>query len=257
MFDNFWQGYYAMMLTLLICLLSVVLVGAYAAHRESKREEQARITQVSDLEVALLAPNYPEMEISTDRGLLSYQAEGLQQLRAGMEYMEAKYPSYTVEYESFESMARPISCAVLHIKGTDCMVQIENTADGYVCSDNFYGQLIQGEYDEFLSQVLELNNYTASVCTKFTTLRDNLTNEDSKVQQYLENYPDFTGITEIYLSVLPHGTVDASELKLTLRKARVYGSYIVYYVDGPVDDLSQLMQDKLNYPYVQFTVSNT
>lgn len=203
-------------------------------------------------ETKLLQTCFPTSPEISEGNLFDYQEEALYQLRAGMQYIRFKYPSYDIGIEMFESATKTVGYATLIADDANTMVRVRPTDDDYYCNDNFYGILIQDDYAAYLEDVLLGLGYMAKTYTRFPELLNDALDEDASLEDYLRQYPKLTKDTDIFVSVSDFQNIDVAQLEQSLRHQGVYGSFTLYSVDDVSVDIGDLVNSRRDLVYQCF-----
>lgn len=234
--------------------MALLAIGVFLGMaNRAQQERNTSIKPMTSEELALfMTAGYTDTARIERGDLLDEETEALAQMRAGIAYMEKKYPKSDVEYRFFETGTEPINHATLGIEGSGITVRIYTSEEGYMCSDNFYSTLIQKGYaeileDEFLQLGLGVKTYT-----RFPELLDGLLDEDATAEDYITAYPMLTKNTDVYISADVFADVDAEELSVSLKERGVYGSFTLYAAEDIEQTVAELASQRRDMEYVCF-----
>lgn len=235
----------------LLCALLGVVCGCHAVSTE---ETAQPIVELSSEELRLFRQIYTDIERIEEGKLFDYQLEALNQLRAGVLYMEEKYPSYTFSYSLFEPATKMAGYATLVVAGSGDTVRIRPTADGegYTCNDNFYEALIQNDYAVYMEALLGDCGIHSKTYTRFPELLGDELAESATLDDYLLSHPKLTRDTDLFVSADDFKQLDISILEADLRHNGVYGSFTVYQVPDITLDINELEGVRRDFPYICF-----
>ncbi len=135
--------------------------------------------------------------------LYAYQAEALRQLRQLLRYMENKYPQTAVEYRYFEPITKISERAVLIccVKGSGDLRRaiIRRSAEGDVCMDDLYVDLVRERYDEALRETLSDVKGLKKVYTDFVSMCGEGIDADSTAEQINSFRPRIRRHTDLFV----------------------------------------------------------
>ena len=129
-----------------ICLLMMVLFCGCGMDNNLKGEEEAVKISMTEEEIVLMTDVYGEEDRMRSGDLFDFHVEALQQLRAGMEYLEKKYPECGVKIVNFSPATKISPQAQFLIQGEEeaSYTMALHVVDGeYVCTDDYYSVFIR------------------------------------------------------------------------------------------------------------------
>lgn len=234
--------------------MALLAIGVFLGMANcAQQEKKNSIASMTPEELALfMTAGYTDTARIERGDLLDEEAEALRQMRAGIAYMEEKYPKSKVEYRFFETGTEPVNHATLGVEGSGITVRIYASDEGYVCSDNFYSTLIQKGYAEILDDEFLQLGLGAKTYTRFPELLDGLLGENATAEDYITTYPMLTKNTDVYISADVFADIDTEELSANLKERGVYGSFTLYAAGDIEQTIAELASQRRDMEYVCF-----
>lgn len=236
---------------LLLCFIPLLFAGCTLGEGDSQAAKAAYV-QMSNEEVQLLQSCYPDSTEIANGKLFDYQEAALDQIRAGLQYVRLKYPAHIISFDWFESAPKFTGTATLGNYDSGIVVKVKPVDSGFDCCDNYYGPLLQDEYDEYLTNLIAEFGCAVKSYTSFPELLDGTLTGDSSLESYLESYPRLTKDTDLFVESSDFERVDITALQQFLNHNSVYGSFTVYSVDDLSVSLEGLRASRRDYCYKCF-----
>lgn len=173
-----------------------------------------------------------ELELlGIDRVYFDTDKEALAQLRAGTGYIEDKYKGvdFTVWLFSASDAFNPEGRLWMKgPNGEEFMVYVEPKDGYYECSENYYGFVIEDNYDDRMESRLSWNGVDAVVYTKFfEAINEEITAEDLIKGR---SRRDISRVTKIYVKESGDFESLAKKCEQIIKSYNIYGSYTVMEV---------------------------
>ena len=205
-----------------------------SAHIDAKEEESSmKEIELTAEESRLLCAIYSKEDKIKRGELYSYQEECLSQIRAAKAYLFEKYARdfYVFSYNPISRMdvyGRMLFAT--EEDQTSYQLLLRQEDDTYHIEDNYYGSLIQKDYDSAVEELIhdqmgiDCHSLTSFSALKGMEFNGNLTSDDifalgselSRDTQLFFNQGDFSAGKE-------------EEIKELLLNQNLYGSYSLYY----------------------------
>ncbi|MDO5132771.1 MAG: hypothetical protein Q4D81_07295 [Eubacteriales bacterium] len=190
--------------------------------------------EMTETEKKLLIDLYGEKDRIEKGDLYSYQKEALNQLRAGRNYLEQRYPTHVFTLESIDPGSRLRPWAELRFRENESrsfLAKIKPGQEGktYVCEDNYYGYLLQEAYDARIEEILADAGFQVRSYTIFLSTIGEVLDPAATVDELLACAPKLNRETSVYVSDAVPDRSHADEMQRVLNKAGMVGSYWVYY----------------------------
>ena len=225
----------------------------------SGKENGMAVSNLTEDEKRLLTGAFGEEKRIEEGRLFSYQREALDQLRAGESYLKERYPDRDFQIQSLSPADRFRSWAEIRFKDSGsplCLVKVFPLENGTVfrCEDNFYGYLVEENYDAMIEQILEETGCPARAYTVFlSTAGEGLPAEPS-VEELLAFDPNLRRQTALYVS----GSVPDESIRETVQKTllekKLYGDYWIYFTGGDITgDIRDLEAEKGEWDSLLFS----
>lgn len=196
-------------------------------------DESMDYTEMTDQEKELLSAAYADADRIREGKLFEHQLEALEELRAGLTYLEDKYPDFPLLVLSFQPANKFNPWAVLSLRdesGDTYTVTVTPTDGSYVCADDYYGALLREAYDEYVSGVLQTGGFSALSYTTFPEPAGSEIGADITVEKLLEIQPRLSRSTHLFSEETQSHDDTAASLRECLVQAGLYGSYTLYFV---------------------------
>lgn len=216
-------------------------------------------TIMTETEKKLLIDVFGEEKRIEEGNLFSYQQHALEQLRAGEDYLERRYPEYKFQFESLNPANKLSPWAELKIRAEDspaCYVRIIPQGDGrkFVCEDNFYGYIFREKYDERIGQILAGEGCPAKSFTCFLSTADENLDLQGTVEELISYNPDLTRETALYTDQSSPDPELAKKMQNALSKAGMYGTYWLYFAGQEAEkDIRDLERNKSGWESLVFS----
>lgn len=225
----------------------------------SDKEFEMSITDLTETEKKIFTDTFGEEKRFEEGRLFSYQIEALEQLRAGVSYLENRYPSHTFVTESFTPANRFRPWAELRFKDEAspiCLVKIFPSQDGKVfeCEDNFYGYLIQESYDSRIEEILREAGCSARSSTVFLSTAGSDLPADPSLEELLSYDPELGRQTALFVSDSEPDDETVSTMQKALFVNKMYGNYWVYFTGQDLSgEIKDLEASKSQWESLQFS----
>ena len=189
--------------------------------------------ELSKVEIELLSQIYPDPPRIKEGRLLGYQREALNQLRTGVHYLEGKYPGYDFTYLSFNPSSRSSSNAMLMFSEGDATyeVVVDCSRKELVCSDTFYGRVVQEEYSKALESLLKPVLGVVKSFTDFPVPVGKEIGLHTSVKELNEVKPWLARNTHLFVNKVSCNEDKQKECMGLLTGKGFYGSYLMFGVD--------------------------
>lgn len=192
--------------------------------------------QMSIEEKAFLKELYIDEDRIEDGKLYSYQKKTLDQYRFALNYLANKYPSYTFDI---------IYCSPMNVYNTYCQMFFEERSmeDTYeICisykddkleaEDNFYGGLIQNEYDTILMEYMSDIDNIVDISSTISSIQGREFDENLRAIDIIGKDDVHTGVTTTISIVDNYMTEDnwkliIESIKSIITNNNIYGYYII------------------------------
>lgn len=197
---------------------------------------------MTEQELEIMISVYGESKQLLEGKLFDYQKDALAQLQAGFSYWEKKYPGTTMPLLTFSPANPSTPWAQFLLQGPDSSTHkltVTPSESGYICADNYYGTLIRESYDCKVAEILSTGGINAVTVTTFPQpMGIEICNS---ADDFISYEPKIARQTHIYT---PEDS-DQAQIELLLRKAGLYGTYIVYFVpDQQYGELSYMTENR-------------
>lgn len=222
-------------------------------------ENEMSVTDLTETEKKILTDVYGEEERFEEGRLFSYQREALYQLRAGLSYLQQRYPEHEFQTESFSPGDRFRPWAELHFKDEQsptCLVKVFPSEGGkeFVCEDNFYGYLLQESYDGRIEEILKEAGCPARSYTVFLSTAGSDLPADPSVDELLAYDPEMGRQTALYVSEAEPDEETADSMQKILLANKLYGNYWVYFTgQETTGDIKDLEAEKNQWESLTFS----
>lgn len=210
--------------------------------------EPAMTTQ----EIELLSDLYMQDGDRIREGkLFSHQEEALRQLRAGMEYMNQKYPGALFTVTAFQSATQFHQSGELSLEegGITYTAYVEVKDQDYSFSDNYYSKYLQPRYDQYLESVLSSGGWTGRSFTRFPSASETL-GPDTTAEELLRTAPKQTRTVDLFV-ITQDQEKTAREVQDLIVQAGLYGTYTLYFVPE-LDDIQTMEELRPHLEHVSF-----
>ena len=167
--------------------------------------------------------------------LYDYQIEALNEMRGAVQYLEDKYPSADTKIIDFQdkNMLNNQNSFSFTVEDSGDTYQIIQTELG-IFKDNYYADLIQPKYDDYLMATLKSEGYpVVAVKTDFTLSQGMEMDGSQTVEQILSTGSSLPRDTAIYMSVKDEAICE--NMKNYILEHDIYGSYRIYSSDLYMD----------------------
>lgn len=250
------------LILLISCLSAVLLPGCQAAREPSAQPDNSIAIgentmdhiEMTDKEIELLCQNYQNIDRIREGLLFDYQAEALEQLRAGTSYLKEKYPGQSFELLTFEAATQFNGRAAVSFQGCtpeEYTLYIRPSDGEYICADTFYGSLLREEYDKKVEEVLASSGYYGRAYTRFPSPVGRELGEDTDADDLLKFFPKLTRDTDLFFICEDHDTA-VKEAQAILSQAGFYGAYTLYFVQDLPQDIQVLESGRSGWEYAVF-----
>lgn len=210
--------------------------------------------EMTDKEIELLCQNYQDTDRIREGLLFDYQAEALEQLRAGTLYLEKKYPSQNFELLTFEAATQFSGRAAVSFQGGmpgEYTLYIRPSDGEYICADTFYGSLLREEYDKKVEEALAASGYYGRSYTRFPSPVGEGLGEGAAADDLLRLFPKLTRDTDLFFICEDHDAA-VKEAQAILTQAGFYGAYTLYFVQELPQDIQVLESGRSGWEYAVF-----
>ena len=252
------------LLTLLIIALVTGCGGSKASslneidYNDGKEDvEPMDVTTMSDREKEILGRVYADKKQITEGKLFSHQKEALRQLRAGLDYLERKYPGYEFNILSFAPANKFTPWAVFQFQNQpseECVMTITPQNGDFVCADNYYSVLLREKYDDELQKILAHNGFEVVTYTLFPTPMGEEIGENTSTDTLISMGTSLTRNTNLYLFANQESETTAQALQAALSANGIYGFYSLYFVSESRKDVAFLEEHRTQWPRISFHV---
>ena len=237
---------------LMITLIAVILFTAACNMMENT---DGKITEIGDLtekEADILCENYPEDEELIRQGKLhDEQIVALNELRESVSLVESRYPNLNYEITGFVPANKmgPQSTMDLTVSGDAAGIYTvyasydENSNLRF--SENVYGAVYHGEYDEYITAKLKAAGLNVKTYTAFGT---EIEGELSSVEDIISGKEDIVIYTDVFTEKVDEEAKRPLCDKVDSIMANETNSPLVtvYFVDKLDTDVSKLEEDRSN-----------
>ena len=216
-------------------------------------------TSMTETEKKLLIDVFGDEKRIEEGNLFSYQRHALEQLRAGEDYLESRYPEYEFQLESLNPANKFRPWAELQIKTGDspsCLVKIIPRDNGqkFDCEDNFYGFIIRESYDERIGQILAKEECPAQSFTYFLSTAGEGLNPKATVEELIAYNPNLSRETALYTDQSVPDPELAKRMQKALTDAGMYGTYWLYFAGQESEkDIMALEKSKNSWESIVFS----
>lgn len=240
---------------LIICMAAVLLLSGCGApaskaddskSRESETaaaaegEETVEEITMTNKEKELLSAVFSNGDMIREGQLFGYEETALAELRAGEEYMKAKYPEYSFEITSIEPANKFYPWMTVHLDNPEygsCIAVVTPVEEGYTFTEDFYGKILRKRYDEKIGALLKEAGVTAVSCTDFFSPMGEEVGEDTSPEDMIALKSGLPRNTRLYVEDASDRDAETEKVRGILADAGIYGSYTLYFVpDGPEED---------------------
>lgn len=215
---------------------------------QEERNIAMKSVEMTEQEMQFLKEIYIDEERIETGSLYSYQKTFLLQYRFASEYLNEKYPSYAFTILRGEPMSALNSYARFFVREKEgeniFEVHVMQREGDFQGEDNFYGEIIREEYDDYLyKKCIEKSDSLMGIYSIITGVKGIEYNEEMRAEDIISGEKKISPLTEIYFTGA-HISEDQWNEKVTVIKETVqniglYGSYILYYVaDTPQNELT-------------------
>ena len=218
-----------------------------------------KVYEMTEEEKAWMKKNYIYDEESIEKGhLLPSQLENLEKGRAGLVFVEEKYPGYEFKLTYIEDMMNMVDYGVKEEKtGYHFDIYIRENEDGTLqIKDNFYVYLFEDKYEAYLEEQIKekvKNAVTVDVGMSGVEGREydsSMTVEDivsGRLEIYARNYVSITasGKNE------EECRNDVEGIQQGIEETGLYGVYTIYFWDMTEEEM--LLAEEyagLTYKYI-------
>ena len=212
--------------------------------------------EMTETEKTLLAATYPTADRIKDGFIFLYQEDGLRKLRAGVNYLQEKYPDADISILSFDSGETLSQTAVLRFRCGDlgeyrAMITTQDQQD--VCTDTLYAAFLRPDYDKSIEELLTRDGLTVRSYTKFPNPVGKELGADSDASKLLEEKPRLPRYTHLFAAGGEDQSL-AESLQQRLHDAGVYGSYTLYFTgNDSASDVLELESKRNGFARLTFT----
>lgn len=250
-------------ISVLLCLIVVLTAcgnqpGTQDETGKAGNEDMDNIVMTEE-EIQLMCGAYGAEERIQQGKLFDYQVSGLKQLRAGLSYLEEKYPGTDFEILTFAPANKFNPQAKLLIRGEGeqtYSLTVEPQDDTYLCLDNCYSLWLKDQYDAYVTALLQANGISGCAYSTLTELVGIGIGPETSVEEFIAYTPKIDRTTDVYL--LAPGDLDAEAQKIQniIREAGLYGSYYVHAVPseefGSAEEMDQNRKSGSDWKRVSF-----
>lgn len=172
----------------------------------------------------------------------NWKKKAVEQSEIAMDYLDKKYPGHAFSFEDCSLMGNGNLYTTLWFTadGEDDLYILYITKENgdYFRKDNFYGFLIQDDYDRTLYAMIQKKIPSCiGVSSKFTSVQGEDITGDLSFDEILEK--KILNLTCIYMEgSVPDLENSISNLKDFLRENKIYGSYYIKVLNGTFKDQS-------------------
>ena len=206
---------------------------------------EPKIYEMTEEEKTWMKKNFIYDEERIEEGnLLPVQGKTLEKGRAGLAFVEEKYPGYEFKLTYIEDMMNMVDYGVKEKKTGYCFdIYIWENEDGtFRIEDNFYGYLFRDKYGDYLKEkIMENIEEECRVQARMTGVKGkeydiNMTVEDV-VGGRLEISP------RIYIDIPARGMTEeecisyAETMQEGIEKIGLYGAYHMFFWDMTEEDV--------------------
>lgn len=238
------------LICILICI-SITLCGCQI----SKTSGEAKL-KLTEEEIKVLCDTYPNPERIKNNQLFDYQIEGLQQLRAGMTYLEEKYPENTFVITQFSPVSEFNKWATIQFHNendkTIYHMTVTPNDNKFICADDYYSALIRSQYDQSIMETLHKRGYTALSYTWFQELVGKEIGIETTIEELLESKIKPTSITHLYIKNCDDKDMLTDLIRKCLFDAGYYGSFTIYFAPSLDNDIEWLESNRKEMEYTTF-----
>lgn len=239
-----------------ICIVMLLLLYGCGMDNNQRGEVETVSIKMTEEEIALMTDVYGEEDRMRSGDLFDFHVEALQQLRAGMEYLEKKYPECGVKIINFSPATKISTQAQFLLKGEgeeSYTMALQIVGDEYVCTDDYYSVFVRDEYDRQVSTILESGGVAATVYTTFASLLGEAIGKDVELSEFLTVASEATRKTDIFILDTENKEHLKEEIQDLIENAGLYGSYVIFFVDEEgYSDREEMEKNRLNWDYLTF-----
>ena len=212
---------------------------------------------MTEEEIRLLSAVYDNEARLREGKLYDYQKEALDQLRAGLAYLDSKYPDFDPEILTFTPATKFTHWAQFLIRGDGegtYTLTVEPTGDDFLCQDTCYGKWIREPYDCYVTELLQSAGISAGVYTHFPVPVGMEIGQYTTVSEFIQFSPRINRQTRLYIADSGNAEADAATIRQLLKEAGLYGHYFLYCI--PADQMSsveEMEQNRKQWDSISFT----
>lgn len=248
-------------IALILCMALTMVLAGCATGSDSRNhqtgDEEMEFAVMTQQEIELLSKAYADAERIREGKLFRYQQEGLAQLRAGMAYLQAKYPTNTPEVIGFAPATKFTPWAQLTLQGADAqtyLLKVTPQEGEYICEDTYYGALLRANYDAYVEGLLGMAGIDARAFTRFLEPKGMEVDGSISVESFVALRPCVSRDTHLYVVDAVDRQWVQEAVQSALKEGGLYGTYILYFV--PADSYAQgaaMDAQQQDWPYVSFS----
>lgn len=216
--------------------------------------------EMTSQEIEILSAVYTDSERIREGRLFSHQLEALQQLRAGMQYLDEKYPGHKLNILTYAPATKFTPSAQFLLQGDGeetYTMTVSVTNDAYVCADSYYGTLIRDSYDKHVSELLTGGGFGAESFTTFSTPMGMEVNGDITVQEFISIEPKVSRNTHLFITETSDQDAAKTAIQALLEENGLYGSYILFFVPASeYGDVLTMEANRSSWNYLSFNCFN-
>ena len=222
---------------------------------EKKGEDTMESIVLTKQEISLLSAAYPDAERIEESRLFDHEVAGLYQLRAGIAYLEEKYPQSQLEVTAFLPANQFTRWAELTFEdggGSAYRLTVTPTETGFDCADDYYGALLREPYDQRIAEVLAQSGYTVLAFTQFPSPAGAEIGAGTSVDQLIEMGSRLTRNTHLFTVLSDGREAAASGMQAALAAEGFYGSFTLYFAPQLTGDGAAMEANRTAWDYVTF-----
>ena len=235
------------------------------ADKAGEKTEDQTLSGMTPKEQAVMIDTFGEDESARikEGRLFSYQEEALSQLREGVSYLENRYPGHDFLCTSLDPANKFRPWAEIYFKegnsGNFLVKVIAKKVDGhysgYICEDNFYGQILRKEYNAALEEMFADAGYKVRVYACFINTLGEGFPADASVDDLLK--ADTSPSTAVYVSGAVPDREFVDGLRAVMEENHVSGDYFIYFTGTDVTSQTAecLEAKKAGYESLVFSIS--
>lgn len=173
--------------------------------------------------------------------LVNWQKKWLGQYRYAMEYLQKKYPSHTFEATYGNPEEKGTSYATIGIfadgnnsmKDTSYKVYVEgNEEDGYSATDDYYGEVLEGMYEEYLMEkVAEFTDKCVGIRIDMMHAKGEEFDEKMTLEDFLSKNGEANPAVTFYLDGREMSESEFADIRMALENMEqendLYGGWSV------------------------------